>query len=236
MVTVVALLAVLLLQPTREARANGGDPVPGEARVNGTAPAKARTRVAPAIPSVTKTMPMTQRMTAPRVIATQPAPESAAKKSTRSPRKTRLNKRRPRRHPKRVSRPERPVTKTQPNPPRHRPRSISEILGTVGKIRPKSHKAPTVALPARLKVRDIQGGMARVMGSARACGRRFSTSGRISVRVVVTGGTGRVASVSPKGTHASSLTGRCVARALRSAKFKPFARSRQSFYYTVILR
>ena len=48
--------------------------------------------------------------------------------------------------------------------------------------------------------------------------------------------TGKVLAVSPKGTHAGSLTGRCVSRALRSARFKRFARSRQRFYYTVVLR
>jgi len=235
LVTVVALLAVIMLQPTRTARARGATPVPGVARDYDTQPGSARQVYGRH--AEPKTVAKPAPTANPRIAAPQVAPDPTTSKISRPVRQPRVQRRRPRRDAKLVSKPERASVRTRPNAPLHRPRSIAEILSTVGKPRPST---PTTAhRPARkprLVARDIQGGIGRVMGRARACGRRFSTSGRVSVRVVVTGATGQVASVSPKGTHAASLTGRCVARALRSARFSPIARSHQSFYYTVILR
>lgn len=233
LVTVVALLAVLLLQPTRASRTKGSDPVPGEAAANGAAPA---TIASPATIAAPATIASPASPSAP-ANTTAPTPTFAAKKDARLPRKARLPKRRSRRERKVGVKPMGAPKKLRPAEPHNRPSSIAEILMGVGMVRPDSPKVPPRAsLPARLGHRDIQGAMSRVMGAARACGKRFSTSGRVTVRLLIAGTTGRVRGVAPKGSHATSPTGRCVARALRSARFKPFARSTQSLYYTVILR
>ncbi len=260
LVAVVALLAVLLLQPTGGTpRAAGGDSTPGKAAVGGVEPARS---TAPA--NTTESSPprttisdegvariaaghlaiaaMEEPRTRP-VQASAPEANPDVRRSRKvnprkvNPRKVNPGKRRNRRDRKIVVKPVRATTITRPKEPRNRPRTITDILMDVGKDRPQTSKvSPRAALPKRLGRRGIQSGISRVMGTARACGRRYSTTGRISVRLVVAGSTGRVLSVSPKGAHVSSLTGRCVARALRFARFKPFATSRQSIYYTVILR
>ena len=320
LITVVALLAVLLLQPTRASGTRGSDPIPGEAAANGTAPANTTAladttapantmapadvtapanTVAPAnITALAETMapasPVAQArpaaVNAPRVVQPRPEPASpaAAKRDGRRQPMARPPRRRSRRDRKIVAK--RTPKKVRPVEPRDRPRSIVEILMGVGKVRHDSPKGPRknkssiqgaeapgargaprrilidmqreatkragmhrrpgrsshccaspkvplrASLPARLGYRDIRGGMSRVMAAARSCGKRFSTSGRVTVRLVIAGATGRVRGVTPKGAHATSPTGRCVARSLRSARFKPFARATQSFYYTVILR
>ncbi len=254
LVAVVALLAVLLLQPTGTSRAAGGDSAPGKAAVGGVDPARSTAPANTIEPSPFRTTisdegvariaaghlaiaAMEEPQTRP-VQASAPEANPDVRRSRKvNPRKVNLGKRRNRRDRKIVVKPVRATKITRPKEPRNRPRTITDILMDVGKDRPQTSKVPPrAALPKRLGRRGIQSGISRVMGTVRACGRRYSTSGRISVRLVVAGSTGRVLSVSPKGAHASSLTGRCVARALRSARFKPFASSRQSIYYTVILR
>jgi hypothetical protein len=242
LVAVVALLAVILLQPNRTSHAGsgvGGESAPGKAAAGGADLARS---MAPANtvdpgPSRARIPEKTVAKIAASHLAIAAPRKSEANPEVRRSRKVNHRKRRLRRDRKNVVKPVRAPKVTRPKEPRNRPRSITEILTDVGRDRPGPRKVtPRVSLPAKLGRSSIQGGMSRVMGTARACGRRFSTSGRISVRLVVAGSTGSVLSVSPKGAHSRSLTGRCVARALRSARFKPFARSRQSFYYTVILR
>ncbi len=247
LVAVVALLAVLLIQPHGASRQGAGDSVVGAASVpaptlasaNSFEPAQPRARVPDRIVAniATKIVAKSTREVIRKAVAVAPAPAPEAERIARSPRQAHPRKRRPRRVRKTIVKPVLVPKVTAPREPRRRPRSIAEIIGSVVKTRPMAPKvAPRASVPAQLGRRSIQGALSKVMGGARACGRRFSTSGRVSLRLVVAGSTGRILRVSPKGAHASSLTGRCVARALRSARFKPFARSRQSFYYTVILR
>lgn len=246
LVTVVALLAVLLLQPTTSSQPNAGDPLPGAAASNGKAPA-GPVAAPGAAASLTERVGLTAgdpvvdpKGAAPMGAApTDPGEQRSPVIRTPKRRPTptaRPRTRRPRKNPKVVRRP-RPDPPSPSVVPRHRPRTISEILVNVATAKKGTlRKKPQVSLPARLAFRDIQRGMAGRLGVARACGRRYSTTGRVSVRLVVAGATGRVRSVTPKGVHAGSPTGRCVAQALRAAKFKPFSRSSQSFYFTVILR
>jgi hypothetical protein len=53
---------------------------------------------------------------------------------------------------------------------------------------------------------------------------------------VVTGPTGRVLAAASRGRHAASPAGRCVARALRAARFSASAKPRQILYLAVVLR
>lgn len=91
-------------------------------------------------------------------------------------------------------------------------------------------------LPKRLTSADIRRGVGRVLGSARACYKRYRVAGRCRVRVVVSGATGRPASVRVLGSFASTATGRCVERAFRRARFRRFRASRQSFVFPVVFR
>ena len=127
--------------------------------------------------------------------------------------------------------------KPEKTPPTPKPRTIADILGDVGKRRPDGRKPmPAVTLPRKLGRTDIHSGVRRVVSAAMRCGRRFGTSGAVNVRLIVKGSTGAVASATPKGRFASTESGRCVARALRRAKFRKFQAARHAFYYTVILR
>ncbi len=242
LITVVALLAVLMLQPTDSNRRPNSDSLPGAAASTGKAPAGPASTATPSFaqPAPTPVTPRSIRSMkaapceGPHCEQTTPA---ARPQKRRVPRKARSHKRPSRKAPKAVARTQ-PKHKTSPRAePRTGPRSISEILmnvGTINKAKPKAKPGP--ALPAKLGFRDIRRAVSGRLGAAKACGKRFSTRGKVVVRLVVSGATGSVLSVSAKGTHAGSPTGRCISRALRSTKFKRFSSSRQSVYYTVFLR
>ncbi|MFH2010136.1 MAG: hypothetical protein ABI333_26295 [bacterium] len=235
-VTAVALLAALLLQEH-----------PPEVRTPSTfTPARASTphtgRAAAAPSGVNADQPRTPQVVAARVepVSTDSAERSRAQERDRQPlakRRADRNNRRPTRKKLRQDRLPRDVERRPDRPPTPGPRSIVDILGDVGK-RPVTRPKPGAAgaMPRTLSRTDIHGGLRRVMGSALRCGRRFGTSGAVSVRLIVKGDTGAVVSATPKGRFASTESGRCVARTLQSAKFRKFQAARYSFYYTVILR
>ncbi len=83
---------------------------------------------------------------------------------------------------------------------------------------------------------DIKSAIARVKGGVQRCYDKYKVAGMIRVRVVVSGSSGRVSSASVKGKFSGTPTGRCVARAVRRAKFPKFAKPSQSFTYPFILR
>jgi hypothetical protein len=91
-------------------------------------------------------------------------------------------------------------------------------------------------LPKRLSPGKIRGGVGRIMGSARACGRRYKIPGTCRVQVVIRGSTGRVSGVSILGTFRGTPTGRCVARAFRRARFSKFSNASQSFVFPLVFR
>ncbi len=100
----------------------------------------------------------------------------------------------------------------------------------------RSDSRPAAVGKPSLTRGDIKSAISRVKGGVQRCYDKYKVAGMIRVRVVVSGSSGRVSSASIRGKFSGTPTGRCVARAVRRARFPKFARPSQSFTYPFILR
>ena len=116
--------------------------------------------------------------------------------------------------------------------------SLQDLLRRAGSSMSDSSSmsAADANLPQRLSPGAIRQGVARVVGSARACYKRYGVAGTVRVRVVIKGSTGRVVSAHVLGSFSGTPTGRCVVRAFRRARFKRFKAQSQSFVFPMIFK
>lgn len=89
---------------------------------------------------------------------------------------------------------------------------------------------------SRLSNADVLRSINRVRSAVSRCPRKAGASRVVRVRVVVRGNTGRPSSVRVSGSLSGTTTGRCVARAVRRARFPTFRNSSQTFTYPFMLR
>jgi hypothetical protein len=101
---------------------------------------------------------------------------------------------------------------------------------------PRAHP-PADDLPQTLSLSALRAGFGRVRGSAKACGPRHGAAPgeSVAVKVSIAGHTGVVTSANAVGSHAGTALGKCVASALRAARFERFAKSQIGVQYKVRL-
>ncbi len=112
---------------------------------------------------------------------------------------------------------------------------LAKLLGSAGgskTSRPAPRPRPR-ATPSKesLSRSDITKAIGRISGAVRGCYNKYKVTGLVWVRVTVSGSSGRVSSASVTGKFSGTPTGKCVARAVKRARFAKFSRSSQSFKY-----
>ena len=112
---------------------------------------------------------------------------------------------------------------------------LAKLLGSAGGSktsrptpRPRPRPAPSKESLSRS---DITKAISGVRGAVRGCYNKYKVTGLVWVRVTVSGSSGRVSSASVTGKFSGTPTGKCVARAVKRARFAKFSRSSQSFKY-----
>ncbi len=86
---------------------------------------------------------------------------------------------------------------------------------------------------AKLSGGDVRSAINKVRGRVRSCFSKYSVHGTVKVRIKVKC-TGRVIYASPRGKHSSSPVGKCIARAVRGARFPKFKKKSTSFTYPFV--
>lgn len=123
-------------------------------------------------------------------------------------------------------------SKTTPEPePKKSTGSIDDLLdqaiGTPGGS--KTGGQTTSNLPDAPSRSDVTSAMRSVQGNVQSCGQ--GKTGVAQTSVSVSGSTGRVTSAQVGGAFAGTPTGRCIANAVKGARFPKFKRSSFSFVY-----
>lgn len=139
--------------------------------------------------------------------------------------------------PRRRDRSPRPTTTTPKPTPKPTPRSegpslecqlgIGECIGAAKPRKPTREGKPDKAdpsRPAKLTQAQVRTGISGPKKSAKQCGRPHGAAPgeRVEVKLSISGATGKVTSATPRGTHAKSALGRCVAQALSKSTFPKF--------------
>jgi predicted Zn finger-like uncharacterized protein len=114
--------------------------------------------------------------------------------------------------------------------------SLSDLLMQASMSESSSSGSADPSLPEKLSAGDIRSGVNSVMGQARGCYNRYRVAGTCTIRVVVSGSTGRVSGANVQGEFKGTPTGRCVEQAFAKASFKKFKSSSQSFVFPLIFR
>jgi hypothetical protein len=114
--------------------------------------------------------------------------------------------------------------------------SLSDLLMQSSMSESSSSGSADPSLPEKLSAGDIRSGVNVVMGQARGCYTRYKVAGTCTIRVVVSGSTGRVSGASVTGEFKGTPTGRCVEQAFARASFKRFKSASQSFVFPLIFR
>lgn len=101
--------------------------------------------------------------------------------------------------------------------------------------KPKPSANPN--LPEKLTSADIKKGVAPHKAAAKSCGGKHGgTAGeKVTVKLSISGSTGKVTSSSATGKHAGTALGNCVAKALKSATFTKFQKSSLGVQYPIRL-
>ena len=94
---------------------------------------------------------------------------------------------------------------------------------------------PRGVLPDKLSSAQLRNGLAAIKPAARKCGRNHGIpSGEsIKVKLSLIGKSGRIESVSILDDYAGTPVATCVAKALKTAEFPSFAKSRMGALYTL---
>jgi len=172
--------------------------------------------------------------------------------ATKAPRATSGRRKPPRRAPRRrptarptkterpapVAAKPRPVASKPSKPARKRDEIDDLISGATGGGRPTRSKPSTSAgnLPSTLSRSQVKSGMSRVSGKVRSCYDKFKVPGMASVRVKISGSSGRVASAKVGGKFGGTPTGACVSRAVSTARFPKFSSPTMTVTYPFILK
>ena len=83
---------------------------------------------------------------------------------------------------------------------------------------------------------EILAAMERVKPHAQDCFDRFQVAATVTVKLVVSGASGHVASAAAQGELADSPTAKCVEDAARAAQFRPFRRDSVTLTYPFVLK
>lgn len=122
-------------------------------------------------------------------------------------------------------------TRSKPSKPAKNDSSLDELIdGAIKKKKSGKTAAPkTVAqpasgqkLPASLERNDIQAGFRRIKGRVSACFDKYKVPGLVMANTTIAG-TGKVSAVAISGKFKGTPTGRCVAAAVRTARFAKFS-------------
>lgn len=113
--------------------------------------------------------------------------------------------------------------------------SLDDVLSSVtGGLDKEVVKKETAPVKKTLGRSDVKKAMSKVAGRAKACHAKEQYSGMVTVKYGVKPD-GSLTSVSATGSHAGSATGKCVAQAVKKAKFPAFAGSPMTFTYPFML-
>lgn len=109
--------------------------------------------------------------------------------------------------------------------------------GSKPKAKPKTAEpAVDPNLPAKLSQSQLRTGFGAVKGSAKACGPKHGAASgtKVKVRVSIAGASGSVVAATPQAVDNKAL-GKCVADALRKAKFPKFKSKQMGSVYSVTM-
>ncbi|MEM6996198.1 MAG: hypothetical protein AAF721_37170, partial [Myxococcota bacterium] len=103
--------------------------------------------------------------------------------------------------------------------------------------KPKPSGGTDPNLPEKLTSADIKKGVAPHKGAAKSCGGKHGGSAgeKVTVKLSISGGTGKVTSAAATGKHAGTPLGNCVAQALKKAKFSKFKKASLGVQYPIRL-
>ena len=132
--------------------------------------------------------------------------------------------------------------KPAPKPRAPGDQSIEDMLaeasgGAAGPDKDAAKAVKKTPTNTELGARDIRKGMSAVAGKAKACYAEHQQAGSVGVAVTVAPD-GKVTKASPTGAFASgdkAKTGKCVAAAVKSARFPPWDGKAKSFKYSYLL-
>ncbi|MFH2008797.1 MAG: hypothetical protein ABI333_19575 [bacterium] len=113
--------------------------------------------------------------------------------------------------------------------------SLQALLQAAGMSGSSGSSGGGSNLPARLSFGQIRTGVYRIIGTARACYNRYRVAGTCTVKVTVSGASGRVSGAQVLGKFAGTPTGRCLSRAFKRARFPKFSSGSQSFRFPIRL-
>ena len=119
------------------------------------------------------------------------------------------------------------------------PKSIDELLSSATtsaapKVVSDQSRKNITTTKTRIDRSDVTKAMSAVAGKAGKCQKLEGASGTVSIKFTVDP-TGSVLKAKAKSDHASSKTGLCVVKAVKSAKFPPFNGRPTSFTYPFLM-
>ena len=84
---------------------------------------------------------------------------------------------------------------------------------------------------------DVRTAIAPVKSAAKACGLTHGAASgeKVGIKLSIDGQSGRVTQATPQSPHGSDALGRCVAGALRGARFPTFAKPSMGLLYRVTM-